>query len=286
MRKFVCILLASLMALSSIARSYSSDIVRIETPGWKMKMMVLQPKEASGPVPGILWIHGGGYVNGGLYMLGMSCAPMLSERFGAVVVYPDYRLSWQARYPAALTDCYAALEWMYSHADELGIDKSRIVVGGESAGGGLTAAVCLYARDKGVIPVALQLPLYPMLDSEDTPSSADNHGKMWNTRLNHWGWRMYLGDVYGTDSVSKYASPAREIDYSGLPSCYTFVMDGEPFYDETLTYVRNLQEAGVDASVDVYEGDVHAFDMVQPGREVSKQARSRLCEQFARLLRL
>ena len=146
--------------------------------------------------------------------------------------------------------------------------------------------MCLYARDKGVIPVALQLPLYPMLDSEDTPSSADNHGKMWNTRLNHWGWRMYLGDVYGTDSVSKYASPAREIDYSGLPSCYTFVMDGEPFYDETLTYVRNLQEAGVDASVDVYEGDVHAFDMVQPGREVSKQARSRLCEQFARLLRL
>ncbi|MBP5522405.1 MAG: alpha/beta hydrolase [Bacteroidales bacterium] len=286
MRRIFCFLLANLLVISSVAKSYTSDVVRIDTPGGRMKMKVLQPKDASGPAPGILWIHGGGYVNGGFYMLGMSCAPMLVERFGAVVVFPDYRLSWQARYPAALEDCYAALEWMYSNADKLGIDKSRIVVGGESAGGGLTAAVCLYARDKGAIPVALQLPLYPMLDSEDTPSSADNHGRMWNTRLNHWGWRQYLGEAYGTDTVSKYASPAREIDYSGLPPCYTFVMDGEPFYDETLTYVRHLQEAGVEASVDVYEGDVHAFDMVQPGRDISKQARKKLCEEFSRLLKL
>lgn len=84
-----------------------------------------------------------------------------------------------------LEDCYAALKWMYDNAAELGIDPERIIVGGESAGGGLTAAVCLYARDKGEVPVALQLPLYPMLDSEDTASSADNHGKVWNTKRNH-----------------------------------------------------------------------------------------------------
>lgn len=272
-------------ACASSGKSYSSRTVRIETGGRNMKMKVLQPKEPSGSAPGFLWIHGGGYMLGGTYMMGMTCAPMVAERFGAVVVFPDYRLAWQEPYPAALEDCYAALEWMYSHADELGIDRSRIVVAGESAGGGLTAAVCLYARDKGEVPVALQLPLYPMLDNEDTASSADNHGKVWNTRRNHWGWKNYLGDAYGADSVSKYASPAHETDYAGLPPCYTFVMDGEPFYEETLTYVRNLQQSGVEASVDVYHGNVHAFDMFSPRKGQGREAREKLCDVIARYLR-
>lgn len=249
-----------------------------------MKMKVFSPKETSGPVPGVLWIHGGGFMVGGIYMQGMTCAPMLAGT-GAVVVFPDYRLAWQDPYPAALEDCCAALEWMYANADVLGIDRERIIVGGESAGGGLAAAVCLLARDKGNIPVRAQLPLYPMLDCEDTASSADNHGKVWNTRRNHWGWKHYLGDAYGTGAVSKYASPSRETDYSGLPACYTFVMDGEPFYEETLTYVRNLQEAGVEARVDVYKGDVHAFDMMQPGKEQGKLARRRLREAFLELIK-
>ena len=119
-----------------------------------------------------------------------------------------------------------------------------------------------------------------MLDSEDTASSADNHGKVWNTKRNHWGWKHFLGDLFGTENVSKYASPARETDYSNLPPCYTFVADGEPFYEETLTYVRNLQQAGVDAKADVYHGNVHAFDMLQPGKQQSKASRKRLCEEF------
>ena len=140
MKRLLCIFLALLVALGCAGKSYSTCTVRIESGGRSMKMKVLKPKETPGPVPGILWIHGGGYMLGGTYMLGMTCAPMLAERFGAVVVFPDYRLAWQSPYPAALEDCYAALEWMYAQADELGIDRSRIVVGGESAGGGLTAA--------------------------------------------------------------------------------------------------------------------------------------------------
>ena len=89
-------------------------------------MKVLQPKEADGPVPGILWIHGGGYITGGNYMVLVSCGKMLAERYGAVVVSPEYRLAGEAPYPAALEDCYAALVWMYEHADELGIDRTRI----------------------------------------------------------------------------------------------------------------------------------------------------------------
>ncbi|MBR0299721.1 MAG: alpha/beta hydrolase fold domain-containing protein, partial [Bacteroidales bacterium] len=104
MKRLLCILLALLVALGCAGKSYSTCTVRIESGGRSMKMKVLQPKETSGPVPGILWIHGGGYMLGGTYMLGMTCAPMLAERFGAVVVFPDYRLAWQSPYPAALED--------------------------------------------------------------------------------------------------------------------------------------------------------------------------------------
>ena len=258
--------------------------MKIETPAGKMKVKVLSPTSAPNPVPGILWIHGGGYMMGGSYMVHVSAGKMLAERYGAVVISPEYRLAGEASYPAALDDCYAALQWLFDNAVELGIDREKIVVGGESAGGGLAAAVCLYARDKGEIPIAMQLPLYPMLDCEDTPSSFDNHGKVWNTKRNHWGWRHYLGEAYGSQEVSKYASPARETDYSGLPPCYTFVASGEPFYDETLTYIKNLQEAGVDAKVDVYPGDVHAFDLLLPWKKTSQEAKKRLCEEYERLM--
>lgn len=285
MKKLIIVFVIAITFQPAEGKGFFSRSVRIETAAGRMKVRVLRPKESAGLVPGILWIHGGGYVLGGTYMLDMSCGKMLAERYGAVVVCPDYRLAGEAPYPAALEDCYAALSWMYGHAEELGIDRTRIVVGGESAGGGLTAAVCIFARDKGEISIALQLPLYPMLDCEDTESSSDNHGRVWNTRRNHWGWRNYLGDLYGSADVSKYASPARETDYSNLPPCYTFVAAGEPFYTETLDYVRNLQKAGVEASVDVYPGDTHAFDMLTPWKKESKAARRRLCEVFERYIR-
>ncbi len=230
----------------------------IESPGGKLKLLILR----YGKGPGILWIHGGGYVLGMAEMVYFSMGKVLAKRYGGVVVSPEYRLAKKAPYPAALEDCYTALKYMYDYADELGIDRNRIVVGGESAGGGLAAAVCRYAGDKGEVPVSFQIPLYPMLDCEDTSSSRDNHGHGWNTRRNHWGWRWYLRDLYGTDQVPPYASPSRAVDYNGLPPCYTYVEDGEPFFDETLDYIHNLKRAGVDAHVDVFHGNTHGFDML------------------------
>jgi acetyl esterase/lipase len=209
-----------------------------------------------------------------------SCGRMLARKYGAVVVSPGYRLAWKKPYPAALEDCYNALEYMADHAEELGIRRDQLIVGGESAGGGLAAAGCLYARDQGRIPVAFQIPLYPMLDCFDTPSSRDNHGRNWNTRRNHWGWKHYLGDLYGSPSVPKYASPSRETDYTGLPPAYTYVLDGEPFLDETRTYIRNLREAGVDAAVDVYHGNFHGCDVFFWTRN-AKTAKRKLCEHYA-----
>ncbi len=230
----------------------------IAGPGGDLELIVLR----YGRGPGVLWIHGGGYALGMAGMVYASMGRMLARRFGGVVVSPEYRLAKQAPYPAALEDCRAALKYMYDNADALGVDRDRIVVGGESAGGGLAAALCLYERDRGEIPIAFQLPLYPMLDCEDTDSSRDNHGRVWNTKRNHWGWRWYLRDRYGTDRVPAYASPARAENFGGLPPCYTYVEDGEPFYDETLTYVRKLNEAGVEAHADVFHGKTHAFDFL------------------------
>ena len=264
------------------ALRFQTEIRRIKGPGGELKLRILRPREQAGPLPGILWIHGGGYMMGTSAMVYGSCGAMLARKYGAVVISPVYRLAWKSPYPAALEDCYAALLYMQTHAQALGID--RLVVGGESAGGGLAAALCIYARDRGEVPVTCQLPLYPMLDCEDTPSSRDNHGWGWDTKRNHWGWRHYLGALYGTDGVSKYASAARETDYRDLPPCYTFVCDGEPFYDETLIFVRKLKEAGVPADVSVYPGKLHGFDVLF-WTEKARAARRKLCERYEELMK-
>lgn len=251
------------------------------TDGKRIRLLVLRPARQNGPLPGILWLHGGGYTMGGPYMVYVSRGKTLASKFGAVVAAPAYRRAGEAPYPAALEDCYAALRYLYDHAEELGVRRDQIIVGGESAGGGLTAALCLYARDKKEIPIVFQIPLYPMLDCLDTPSSRDNHALVWNTRRNHRGWARYLGELYGTENVPGYASPARAADYRDLPPAYTYVTDGEPFYAETLTYVRRLNEAGVPARADVYHGNVHAFDNFLFWTKRAREARKKLCDVYA-----
>lgn len=216
-------------------RTFYTATRHIPTSAGSMRLLVLRPAAHARPAvqtSGILWIHGGGYMLGMPEMVYMSRALPLVQRYGAVVVSPAYRLAPRHPYPAAL---------------------------------------CMLARDRGEVAVACQMPLYPMLDDRDTPSSRNNHAPVWNTRRNHRGWRSYLGGLSGQD-VPPYASPARQTDYRGLPPTYTFVGNIEPFYDETLTYIENLKAAGVEASVDVYPGCFHAFDMLMPWRRVSHQA--------------
>ena len=190
------------------------------------------------------------------------------KQYGVTVYAPGYRLAWRKPYPAAVEDCYRVLKYIDEHRARLGVE--RIMVGGESADGGQCAAVCMMARDRG-IHVAFQFPLYPMLSNLDTESSRDNHGRIWNTRRNHLGWRLYLRDDAKKETVSPYASPSRQTDYANLPPCYTFVGEGEPFYAETLQYVEDLRRTGVLAEVDVYPTNVHAFDMLYPEEAVSRQ---------------
>ena len=248
--------------------------------------LVLSPKKA--PVKtteavkatGILWLHGGGYIVGMKEMVHMSRAVDLVKRFGAVVVSPGYRLAPLSPYPAALNDCYKTLLYMKSHADQLGVGDDQLMVGGESAGGRLCAAVCIKARDTGAVNIAFQMPLYPMLDDWDTESSRDNHGRIWNTRKNRLAWYCYLRGQ-NRKSLPPYAAPARLTDFAGLSPAYTFVADGEPFYAETVRYIENLRACGIPAEIDVYHSDMHTFDMMRPNDPLSRQAALRFNKRFA-----
>ncbi len=245
--------------------------VKIQAAGHKIPALILSPKSGTRNAPGILWIHGGGYFVGMKEMVHMSRAVDLVKKYGAVVISPGYRMALQAPYPAAIEDCYQVLLYLKENTDRLHINPSQVMVGGESAGGGLCAALCMLARDRNEVKIAYQMPLYPMLDNLDTDSSRDNHGKVWNTRKNHFGWKTYLRKD-AKKIVSPYAAAARETDYSNLPPAYTFVGDGEPFYRETMTYIENLKKAGVPAEVDVYHCDMHAFDMLKPKSKLAKEA--------------
>lgn len=266
----------------SLKPSPDIRVRKITIPSGKRRIpaLVLSPKAAPARATGVLWLHGGGYILGMKEMVHMSRAVELVKRFGAVVVSPGYRLAPLAPYPAALDDCCAALLYMKEHAAVLGMRDDQLMVGGESAGGGLCAAVCIKARDTGAVNIAFQMPLYPMLDDRDTETSRNNHGRIWNTRRNHFAWRCYLRGQ-NRDALSPYAAPARLTDFTGLPPAYTFVSDGEPFYAETVQYVERLKACGIPAGMDVYHSDMHAFDMMKPEDALSKEAARRFNEQFA-----
>lgn len=252
--------------------------------GAKFRICIYRPKKSiEEQLPGILWIHGGGYVIGTPEQ-DHSYIKRFMQVQNCIVISPDYRLAGKAPFPAALEDCYAALKWMKSCSQELGIRSDQLFVGGTSAGGGLTAALALYARDRGEVSIAYQMPLYPMIDDRMTnPSAVGNRAPVWDSASNALGWKAYLGDAYGTDRISPYAAAARATDFSNLPPACTFVGTVEPFFDETVQYVHALSQAGVTVFFRQFEGCYHAFDRMAPHSQKAKQAVAFLleCYQYA-----
>lgn len=232
---------------------------------------------------GLLWIHGGGYVMGTPDQDGMIINEFMNAA-NTVVIAPDYRLSVEAPYPAALNDCYDSLLWMKENADELGINPEQLFIAGQSAGGGLTAATSLYARDMNEVNVAFQIPIYPMINSKmDLPSAIGNQEFLWDSNKNHEAWQLYLGDLYMTNDIPKYASPSEEKDCEGLPPTYTYVGTYDPFYDETIQYVNELKADGVEVSYHTYDGAYHGFDIIGTigsESELARQAIDNLMDAF------
>lgn len=248
--------------------------------GSQLRLCIYRPKVPVDHVPGVLWLHGGGY-SMGIPELDERTYETLMSASPCVIVAPDYRRSVDAPYPAALDDSYLALKWLKEHGASLGCRLDQLMVGGNSAGGGLTAAVTMLARDKQEINIAYQMPLYPMIDDRmQTNSAKDNHAPVWNSRANRMAWDLYLGKQKDSAEIPVYAAPARADNYQGLPPTATYVGDIEPFYDETLQYVEQLKQAGVPVVLKVFPGAYHGFSQVMPEAAMSQEAFAFFCQNY------
>jgi len=219
----------------------------------------------------LLWIHGGGYVIGSAAQDDRLCR-RFADRLGVPVAAVDYRLAPKHPYPAALEDCYEALAWLTRLP---GIDPTGVAIGGASAGGGLTAALALLARDRGDLAPLFQLMVYPMVDDRscDRPGVRNRRYRMWNPNTNRLGWTAYLN---GADP--QVAVPSRHDDLSGLPPAWIGVGTLDPLHDENVEYARRLEDAGVACDLDIVTGAFHGFDIVAPSAGVSRAFFDRQCE--------
>ena len=236
---------------------------------------VYRPVDATGTLPGIYFIHGGGMILGN--MDGEDpVASTICERVDAVVVSVEYRLAPEHPYPAPVEDCYAGLAWMARNAAELGFDPDRLAVYGGSAGGGLTIATSMLARDRGFPALRFQMPIYPMIDDRnETPSSHEiTDIGIWDRSANIEAWQWYLGN----GEPDQYAAPARAEDLAGLPATFIDVGTVDLFRDEDIAFATRLMQAGVPTELHVNPGAYHAAEMLAPEAPLSERIWARRIE--------
>lgn len=227
-----------------------------------VRVWLYRPPGVPTPGPALLWIHGGGYVIGSPAQDHAQCR-RFAAKLGATVAAVEYRLAPKHPYPAGLEDCYAALTWL---AGLPAVDPDRVAIGGASAGGGLAAALALLARERGEVPLAAQLLVYPMLDDRSVGPEFDRPGhRLWTQESNRFAWSVYLD---GADP--EVAVPARHQDLSGLPPAWIGVGTLDLFHDEDLVYAERLRAAGVPCDVEVVEGAFHGFDGIAAKTRVAQ----------------
>ncbi|WP_103354184.1 alpha/beta hydrolase [Amycolatopsis sp. CA-128772] len=225
---------------------------------------VYAPANRTAAAPGLLYIHGGGFVMGDLDTFDAHLLRLVDE-LGIVIVSVDYRLAPEHPFPAPVEDCYAALAWVAAKAGELGIDPARLGVAGESAGGGLAAAVALLARDRGGPELSFQYLGIPELDDRlATPSMrAYTDTPVWNRPNAIFSWTSYLGAEPGGADVSPYAAPSRATDLAGLPPAFVTTCQFDPLRDEGIDYAQRLAHAGVPVDLRLYPGTFHGSSLVE-----------------------
>ncbi len=224
-------------------------------------LRVHRPKGVAGPLPCVYSIHGGGYVMGD-YGMDDALFDELCPALGVVGVSVQYRLSPETAYPGPLEDCYRGLKWTYDHEAELGIQRDRLGIRGISAGGGLAAGLALLTRDRGELPLAFQLLDCPMLDDRQVTRSSRLEGlPVWSRESNTFGWKAYLGDLYGTEHIPYTAAAARADDLAGLPPAFVSVGSVDGFLDEDVDYALRLNHADVPTELHVYPGACHGYQM-------------------------
>jgi acetyl esterase/lipase len=231
------------------------------------------------PSGALLWIHGGGLVMGAPPQSHAWCSRVAAE-LDVLVANVDYRLAPEHPFPAGLDDCIAALAWLAANAEELGIDPDRIAVGGDSAGGGLAAAVAQRVRDEGGPALCFQLLVYPMLDDRTVVRSQRERldALIWNAASNRFAWTAYLGHPPSEAPERPYAAPARTEDLRGLPPAWIGVGDIDLFHDEDVAYAHRLREAAVACELHIEPGMYHGADAVMPDRAITAGFRTRMID--------
>jgi len=232
-----------------------------------VRCFLYRPADQITDSPGYLHIHGGGYIMGSLEGSDISNL-QLCAKLGIVILSVDYRLAPEHPIPAPLDDCYAGLAWLHQNAESLGVDPVRIGVGGESAGGGLAAALAIRARDTGDYAICHQHLTYPMLDNltgtDAQPGDPLVGEFVWTRARNRFGWESYLGDA----AAEAPQVPARVDDHAGLPSTWMFTAALDLFRDENIDYARKLLEAGVAVEFLMYPSACHGFQLL-PGTSLT-----------------
>jgi acetyl esterase/lipase len=223
------------------------------------------------PRPGLISIHGGGYVIGS-HLGDDGRFDRWSPALRCVGVSVGYRLAPDTPFPGPLEDCYAALRWAYENAGDLGIDPGRIGIIGGSAGGGLAAGLALLARDRAEIPVAFQVLSYPMLDDRIATRSGQAGAPLWGPSANQFGWRSYLSGLRPGPDIPGYAVPARATDLAGLPPAFITVGNLDGLLDEDIEYAQRLIAAGVPTDLHVFADGPHAFDSMLAGTAIAQRA--------------
>ncbi len=238
----------------------------------------------AGPFPVLSWFHGGGWVIGNLETAD-AVSRQLAVGANCVVVSVDYRLSPEAKFPVPFDDCYAVTQWLAENGVSINVDPSRIAVGGDSAGGNLAAGVSLAAKDRGGLPIAFQLLVYPVTAVDfGTGSYKDNaDGYLLTMDGMKWYWKHYLSSE--ADASNPYAAPLAAKDLSGLPPALVITAEFDPLRDEGEAYAKKLQAAGVATTATRYDGMIHGFfgmsAVMDKGAQAISQASKELKTAFA-----
>ncbi|MGV8883286.1 MAG: alpha/beta hydrolase [Rhodoglobus sp.] len=265
--------LAQMSGLPAQPAVSATDYHVASSDGHELRIRWSAPKDV---VPGsaIVYFHGGGMVAGSVDLYD-PLIQMFVEWTGVPFLSVDYRLAPEAPSGAAVTDGIAALKWLLAHSETLGVDRSRIAVMGDSAGGGVAAAVAVQARDRGIV-LAKQILIYPMLDDRNT--NPDPHmsaaAAMFPYEFNQTAWSAVLGSSsVGAETVPATSAPARNSDFAGLAPAYIEVGEIDIFRDEDVAYAQQLWRAGTPAELHVHSGYPHAFDVLLIGDELGKRHR-------------
>ena len=259
-------------ALSRVPRRGSIGDVRItDRPLSHGFVRLYRPPGASSGA-GLLWIHGGGMLTGSVAIDDKLCARYARD-LKLAVVSVQYRLAPEHPYPAALDDCVDAWHWFLEHASSLEVDPQRIVISGQSAGGGLAATLAQKLHDHGGIQPAGVALLCPMLD--DRPAARRELDEkahfVWNNRNNRAGWSAYLSQPPGSPSTPPYAVAARRRDLRGLPPTWLAVSDIDLLFDEGLGYHERLLACGVDSELHVIARAPHGFEALLPSSRLAQE---------------